>query len=801
MAGDGEACGTIDAARSAWNEPYLAHLAILPLLALAAAVATPISAADIDFNRDIRPILADNCFTCHGPDEGSRKSGLRLDLRDHALGKGESGNVAILPSDPKQSEVLRRITSDDLAYRMPPPKVGKKLSDTEIRQLTKWIEFGAPYAMHWAYVKPTRPALPTVEDSSWPKNELDRFILARLEQEGLNPSPEADRWTLARRLALDLTGLPPTLEEAEAFARDTRSDAYERWVDALLAKPAFGEHWARMWLDLARYADSAGYADDPARTIWSYRDYVIRAFNENKPFDRFTLEQLAGDLLPENADTNHTADAEESRVATAFHRNTMTNNEGGTEDEEFRNAAVVDRVNTTMSVWMATSMACAQCHTHKYDPLTQEEYFKLFAIFNNTEDADRPDEAPVFDLSSRETKEDRARLESELAQLEAAAKRAASAQTSNRLAQTRRELAQIKPVTVPVMRELPPEKRRETRVHERGNFRAPGAKVTAGVPAVFPPLPADAAADRLALARWLMAPDNPLTARVLANRLYEQIFGNGLVRTSEEFGTQGELPTHPELLDWLATELPRNGWDIKRHLRLLVTSATYRQSSKTDDALQQRDPENVLLARGPRFRMAAEVIRDQTLFVSGLLSPKMFGPPVRPPQPSLGLSAAFGSTLDWKTSEGEDRYRRGLYTEWRRTSPYASMATFDAPSREICTIRRPRSNTPLQALVTLNDPVFFEAARALARRIAAFTGPAGERASYLFRLCLIRPPTAEENARIIEFHNAAANRLAGAPADAKEIVGDIAASGNQDLAAWILVANVLLNLDEFLMRP
>jgi mono/diheme cytochrome c family protein len=773
----------------------LAFAALSAVPAISPVAGTPA----VDFNRDIRPILSENCFKCHGPDPASRKAGLRLDLRENAIGKGESGQVAVAPGAPDRSELLRRVGSGDPNSVMPPPKAGKRLSDHQVQLLAGWIEGGAPYAQHWAYVKPVRPPTPAVSNPTWPGNDFDRFILARLEREGLSPAPEADRWILARRVALDLTGLPPTLEEAEAFVNDTRPNAYERWVDALLAKPAFGEHWARMWLDLARYADSAGYADDPLRTIWPYRDYVIRAFNANLPFDRFTLEQIAGDLLPEGEITD------ETRTATAFHRNTMTNSEGGTDDEEFRNAAVVDRVNTTLSVWMGTSMACAQCHTHKYDPRSQEEYFKLFALFNNTEDADRPDESPLLDLTPAAEKAERARLEAELRELETASQQTPTADTSNRLARVKRELGGLKPTTVPVMRELPPGKRRETRIHERGNFRALGARVTPGVPAVFPPLPGDAPADRLALARWLTHPDNPLTARVLANRLHEQIFGIGLVRTSEEFGTQGEPPSYPELLDWLATEWVNQGWDFKRHLKMLVTSATYRQASKVTGALRERDPDNLLLARGPRFRMTAEVIRDQALAVSGLLSSKMYGPPVRPPQPSLGLAAAFGSTLDWKTSEGEDRFRRGLYTEWRRTSPYASLATFDAPSREVCALRRPRSNTPLQALVTLNDPVYFEAAQALARRTAAHPGTVSERVAYTFRLCLTRPPTEPERSRILAFYDSMRRHFEKVPAKAAEVAGLDAAKAArtppEELAAWTLVANAVMNLDEFLMRP
>ena len=719
--------------------------------------------AKVDFDSQIRPVLTENCYKCHGPDDHARKANLRLDVRAEALKPAKSGRLPVVPGAPEKSELIARITATDPKLRMPAASSRKRLTPEQVDVLRRWVAEGAVYATHWAYVTPIRPALPAVRQKQWPKNPVDRFILARLEREGLKPSPPTDRHILIRRVSLDLTGLPPTPEEVDRFVNDPRPQAYEELVNHLLSSPAFGEHWARLWLDLARYADSAGYADDPPRTIWAFRDYVIRAFNSNKPFDRFTLEQIAGDLLPEATD--------EDRVATAFHRNTMTNNEGGTDDEEFRNAAVVDRVSTTWSVWMGTTMACAQCHNHKYDPITQEEFFRFFAFFNNTEDSDKTDERPVLKLPTTGTNM----------------------------------------TTVPVMRELAGAQRRKTHIEFRGNYLALGDEVTPAVPAAFHPLPVGASPDRLAVARWLMDTNNPLTARVLANRFWEQIFGVGIVRTSADFGSQGDRPTHPELLDWLACQF-RDGdaatgpWNMKAFLKLLVTSATYCQSSRVTPELQERDAENLLLARGPRFRMNAEVIRDQALAVSDLLSRKMYGPPIRPLRPSLGLSAAFGGSLDWQTSEGEDRYRRAVYVEWRRTSPYPSMATFDAPNREVCALRRPRSNTPLQALVTLNDPVFIEAAQALGRRMAQAPGSVADKVRYGFRLCLARPPIESEAERLTRFFDSARTDFAGVPAKAKAMATEPlgpAPEGSElaSLAAWTTVGSILLNLDETLMRP
>jgi hypothetical protein len=797
-----------------------------PVVAVAVAVVAvllvPAWAAAADavpsFTRDIKGILSNRCVRCHGPDPegraGGGDGGLRLDTFAGATAD-LGGHAAIVPGKPDESELIARITSTDPDLVMPPPEAGERLPAKQVDLLKRWIAGGATYEPHWAYVPPKRPAVPAVQHTAWPRNDIDRFILARLEAEGLAPQPEADRATLARRLALDLTGLPPTPAEVDAFVADASAAAVEKFVDRLLAHDGYGEHQARQWLDLARYADSAGYADDPPRTIWGWRDWVVRAFDANMPFDEFTVRQIAGDLLPEA-----TVD---DRIATAFHRNTLTNNEGGTIDEEYRTVAVIDRVNTTMSTWMGTTMACAQCHDHKYDPLSQKEYFQFYAILNNTADADRRDESPLVEIPWEPVDGPRRKLEAEIADIESqipqVAKPVAKDATEppefrparKLLDGLRNKLGASPRVTVPVLQELAGNQRRVTKLQLRGNWQNLGAEVTEGVPAVFhsPPVADGQRVDRVALAKWLVDPANPLTARVVANRIWERLFGIGIVSTSEEFGSQGEPPSHPELLDWLATELVARKWDTKAIQRLIVTSAAYRQTSKCPPEVVARDPENRLLGCGPRVRLSAEVIRDQALAAAGLLSRKKGGPSVRPPQPNLGLAAAFGGGIDWQTSTGEDRYRRALYTTWRRSNPYPSMATFDAPSREVCTIRRPRTNTPLQALVTLNDPAYVEAAQALARRMVREGGSTpADRAARGFRLVLARRPTAAEIDRLVRLHDeaqadfrvdqAAATKMATDPLGAPP-----ADSGADipDLAAWTVVANVILNLDETFMCP
>lgn len=847
----------------------------------------------VDFNRDIRPILARNCYSCHGMDDKHREAGLRLDREDGATKKLDSGATAIVPRNLDESELYQRIISTDDAERMPPKATGKTLSAVQIDLVKRWIEQGAPYAAHWSFVKPLRLELPVVKNTTWPRNGIDHFVLSRLEQEGLQPSPEADRYTLIRRLSLDLRGLPPTPEEVAAFVSDARPDAYEQLVDRLLADPAYGERWARMWLDLARYADSAGYGSDPLRTIWKYRDWVIDAFNRNVPFDRFTVEQIAGDLMAEGGEVR--ADGREAKgegpeanaisstpsplrphpstlIATAFHRNTKTNTEGGTDDEEFRVEAVRDRVDTTMQVWMGLTMGCGKCHDHKYEPITQREYYQFFAFFNQTADADRPDESPTISVPSPEMVKQAAEIDAKLVplkkQLDTPTLELADAQTkwegevreqkdaeksprkgvpadvlkiieaegdrteeqqskvasyyrtiAPSLKSVRDEIAKLekaKPVfpTVPVMQELPEAKRRTTYIMEKGNFLAKGPEVTPAVPAAFHHLSAEEPRNRLGLAHWLVSSDNPLTARVTVNRFWAQLFGTGFVETEEDFGAQGEPPSHPQLLDWLAIEFcgepmgvsPRSPWDIKRLLKLIVNSATYRQSSRVTPELLAKDPRNRLLSRGPRFRLEAELVRDQALALSGLLSKKIGGPSVYPPQPPGLWQAAFNGQRTWATSTGEDKYRRGLYTFWRRTVPYPSMATFDAPSREICSIRRIRTNTPLQAFVTLNDPVYVEAAQALARRIVKEGGDTPEsRADFALRLCLARPPQSEQRAAIVELYR---DELAHYKTDAKaaeqmatDPLGPLPAGMDAaDHAAWTVIANVLLNLDGVLTK-
>ncbi len=771
-------------------------------------------AAPVAFNRDIRPILSKNCFACHGPDSAQRVSRLRLDHRESAIGKLRRGLVAIVPSSPAQSELIRRVTATEESERMPPLDSGHHLTPAQIALLTRWVAEGAPYAEHWSFVKPTRWPLPAVKDTTWPRTGLDSFVLARLEREGLAPTEEADRFTLLRRVSLDLRGLPPSPQEVDAFAQDSAPGAYERAVDRLLNDSAYGERWARMWLDLARYADSAGYGSDPLRTIWRYRDWVIDAFNRNLPFDQFTLEQLAGDLLPQPT--------LEQKLATAFHRNTMTNTEGGTDDEEFRVAAVKDRVDTTLQVWMGLTMGCAKCHNHKYDPITQHEYYRFYAFFNQTADADRPDEQPVIRVPSPFVEEQVRRVDARIAavkrRLDAPTPSLAVALVLSRsfippleILEIHGQIARLnrsRPAipTLPVMVELPADKHRETRVLIKGNFLNRGDPVEPGIPAAFHPLPEGMPSNRLGVARWLTDPNNPLTARVTVNRFWAQLFGTGLVETEEDFGTQGELPSHPELLDWLATEYVRLGWDTKAFLRLLVTSATYCQAAKVTPERLAKDPRNRLLSRGPRFRLEAELVRDQALALSGLLSRKMDGPSVYPPQPPGLWQAAFNGQRTWATSQGPDRYRRGLYTFWRRTVPYPSMATFDAPSRELCAVRRIRTNTPLQAFVTLNDPVYVETAQALARRIVQEGGrTVAERARFGLRLCLARPPQPEQVQQVITLFESEAQHYRkddkAALALATDPLGPLPPGMDAgELAAWTVVANVLLNLDGVLTK-
>jgi hypothetical protein len=798
------------------------------------------AAEPINFSRQIRPILSENCIACHGPDEKGRKGKLRLDDEQDAK-RDRKGDFVILPGKPEQSELIKRIESTDPDDVMPPPKQHKTIAPAQLALLKEWIKQGAVWGRHWSYEPVVRPSVPKNGEA----NAVDAFLAERQKQEGLKWSPEAAKQVLIRRVALDVTGLPPTPEEVTQLAKSTHAEV----VAHFLAKPAYGEHWARQWLDLARYADSAGYPSDPGRTIWAYRDWVIKALNKNQPFDQFAVEQLAGDLLP-NA-------TEDQIIATAFHRNTMTQNEGGTSDEEFRNAAVIDRVNTTYAVFMGTTMACAQCHTHKYDPITITEYFQSYAFLNQSADSDKRDEAPLHEIYPPGVKAQRDQWMKDSAAAEAAFKKpdptwlagfddwlakkpnlmdkalkaaldaskdkrtkaqdnllrqhyvrnvsaAAKAQRAH-ADDLKQKIAQSAPVTVPIMKDLPADKRRKTFVQLRGNWQALGDEVGEGVPPSLARWEASYPKNRLGLARWIVSRDNPLTARVTMNRLWESVFGVGIVRSSEEFGSQGDLPLHPELLDWLAAEFVESGWDTKKMLTLLLNTRAYRQASASVPQLNEKDPDNRFVARGPRFRPSGEMLRDQALAVSGLLSAKMFGPPVRPMRPNMGLSIAFGGSGDWQTSTGEDRHRRSVYTDTRRSTPYPSFATFDAPNRETCVIRRDRSNTPLQAFVTLNDPVFIEASQALARRLMKEGATDEARLRRAYALCLAREPDATELAtlqtllaRSLKDYRAdakLAEQMATQPLGPADKGTDLPA-----LAAWTAVSSVIMNLDEFLMR-
>ncbi len=772
----------------------------------------PAAVAPPDFNRQIRPILSENCFRCHGPDEKERKAKLRLDTRDGALKELRSGGHAIVPGHANKSALIERILAADPAERMPPPKTNKRLTAQQIDLLKRWIDQGAKWSEHWAFVPPSRPALPAVKDKTWPRNAIDLFILARLEKEGLRPSREADRVRLIRRVTLDLTGLPPTPAEVNAFLADRSPNAYEKVVDRLLASPHYGERMALDWLDAARYADTHGYHIDAGRDMTRWRDWVIGAFNRNLPFDRFTVEQLAGDLLP--------GATPEQKVASGFNRNHMINFEGGAIPAEYHNAYIVDRVNTTGTVWLGLTVACAQCHDHKYDPLSQKEFYQLYAFFHNVPenglDGSKGNAAPVLKAPTAE----QARR---LRELDEALKRAEAAGDKGQLANLRKERADIEkriPSTM-VMQELP--KPRETFMLLRGEYDKKGPKVTAATPAALPPLPKDAPHNRLGLAQWLVDPGHPLTGRVAVNRYWQLFFGTGLVKTAEDFGSQGEPPSHPDLLDWLAVEFTtpsgeplgsggKTRWDVKALLRLIVTSATYRQSSVVSKGLLAGDAENRLLARGPRLRLPAEFIRDQALAVSGLLNREIGGASVFPYQPA-GLwqeLASRGDSKNWSAqffvqSHGKDLYRRTMYTFWKRTSPPPALVTFDAPDREVCTVRRSRTNTPLQALVLMNDPTYVEASRKLAERMMRQATTTDERIAFAFRLATARRPEAKEVDVLRRVFHRQLERFRKDTKAAQRLlaVGESARDERlpaAELAAWTTVASVILNLDETITK-
>ena len=1006
---------------------------------------TPLDGAPVDFSREIEPILIKRCSECHGPDK--QKSNLRLDSRAAATQAGKSGHVALVPGRPEESELIKRVTTADPEDVM--PSKGVRLTDREVASLRQWIQEGAQWPevdsrRHWSFIKPSRPALSSIFPGRWGRNEIDGFVLARLEKDGLSPQAEADRYTLVRRVHLDLTGLPPTSEEVDAFVKDTSPDAYEKRVDHLLASPHYGEHMARGWLDLARYADSNGYQVDLARSIWPYREWVIDAFNRNQPFDQFTLEQLAGDLLP-----NPTL---QQKIATGFNRNTKINDEGGGDAEEYRVKAVKDRVATVGTAWLGLTLNCAECHTHKYDPISQDEYYQFYAFFNNTTDGGNYSTAPTVEVPKPDLSKsinymsnrlDRTKLELAAAEqnlpgeqkrweklvakkgdvwrvlnltnafsnggssytnlpdgsllglglnpiydtitvdadtdltgitavllevlpdpslpkngpgrwgssgnfildelsltalpkfgpppaetnlffsratadweqryyraehaidrnpktgwaigpqfgqrhfLIAELKNPAgykggsrlsfrfdhyhgsshcigrfrisvttetnptalwpvpldirpiiATQPSRRTQEQRQQLAAFYHQASRTIRDLEHEQfrldqrakelagqkftslvvaersesqSRQTYVHVRGDFLTKGKEVTPGVPAVFPLLPSDQPTNRLALAKWIVDPANPLTARVAVNRYWERCFGIGLVKTSEDFGRQGEAPSHPELLDWLATEFVRTGWDVKAMQKLIVMSATYRQNAATDAVRLEKDFYNRLLSRGPRFRMDAEMIRDHALAVSGLMNPKVGGPSVYPLQvPNLWKEIGFLRPEigmdEWPASEGPDLYRRAVYTFWRRVCTYPTFATFDAPSREVCVSRRLRTNTPLQALAGLNEPTLLEAAREFAHRILTEGGrDPKSQLEFAFRTCLSRAPTRIEHSRLLTFFDQQMKSFTRDPRAAESLTTVGAAKhpktlDTRKLAAWIMMANVLFNLDETLTK-
>ncbi len=825
----------------------------------------------VSFNRDIRPILSENCYYCHGPDEKNREEDLRLDIRADAIEAG-----AIVPGKPEESDLIERIFTNEEDDIMPPPKTHKVINDRQKELLKRWIAEGAEYEEHWAFVAPKRPEVPSVKSKGAAfGNTIDAFILHKLEQAQAQLSPPADPHTLIRRVTLDLTGFPPNPAEVEAFAQACRSadgagytiskDAYEALVDRLLASPAYGEHMATTWLDYARYADSHGFQSDSSRVMWPWRDWVIRAFNENKPFDQFTIEQLAGDLLPQPTNAQ--------LVATGFHRNHRLNGEGGLIPEEWHVENVIDRTDTTGATWLGLTLGCARCHDHKYDPVSQKEFYQMYAFFNNINETGVAVGAknrsggnfdPVIRVGTPEQLKRSKELETKIAELSAAMakdnKAIAKAQSdwekntrvhsqtpanikkiieiaankrdkkqaeqlskyfrdnidhpgkqkAAELADIQRQLTQLDqltPITM-VMEELP--KPRPAYILHRGQYTDKGEEVFANTPAMLPSLPSHAPRNRLTLAKWIVSPQNPLTARVWVNRQWERFFGNGIVKSSENFGMQSEPPSHPELLDWLATEFVRSGWDMKAIQKRIVMSATYRQSSNVrgmSPALLEQDPYNRLLARAPRLRLPAESVRDQALLISGLLDQKIGGPSVRPYMPNgvWDETSVYGDLRNYKHDPNGGLYRRTLYTIRKRTSAPPTMLLFDAPTREICTVKRSNTNTPLQALSLLNEVTYVEAARMLAQRMIKEGGSdVPTRLSWAFRQATLREPSPSELSVLEKSHARHLSTYRNAPQEAAKLIdaGDapVAPLDPAELAAYTVCANVILNLDEVITR-
>ena len=774
----------------------------------------------ISYNRDIRPLLANSCYACHGPERGKRKAGLRLDDRDSAV------REAIVPGKSAESPLLQRISTSDPDEQMPPKESKRpRLPSAAVAIIRQWIDEGARYEPHWAYVRPMRSRPPVAQNAAWANNSIDHFIAAVHEEQGLKPSPDANPRTLARRLRFDLTGLPPSPAEVDAFAADPSPAAYEKLVDRLLASPQFGERMAMYWLDVARYADSGGYHSDNERTVWLYRDYVVQAFNGNKPFDQFTKEQLAGDLLPGSTD--------EQKIASGYNRMLQTTEEGGAQAKEYTAKYAADRVRNMGVAWLASTTGCAQCHDHKFDPITQKDFYSLAAFFADVREVatGRQEQTPM------PTAEQAARLRQLDAEIAAIEKelhpplpRAVPAQAvesrskgsdpkakpapteqpnpaQSRLAGLKRqkdELVKSIPTTL-ITVAVPP---REVRLLRRGNWQDDsGPLMTPAVPDFFGKLEIKGRRPtRLDLAQWVVSRENPLAARVLVNRLWKLLFGQGIVRTLDDFGTQGAMPTHPELLDWLAVELMDSGWNVKHVMKLIAMSRTYQQTSVPSRELAERDPINQWLARQGRFRLDAEMVRDNTLAISGLLALKLGGPTAKPYQPAGYWSFLNFPVRDWANDHGDNQYRRGLYTFWQRTFLHPSLLAFDASTREECTVERTRSNTPLQALVLLDDPTYVEASRVFAARIVREGGDTeAARIAFAFRQVLQRPPAPREVGllqKLYEQHlkqyqaDEAAARALLAVGDAKPPEGIAPA----ELAAWTSVARVMVNLHETITR-